>query len=196
MRQSCQYLHPRGRRARVGLRAHEGSRQGCRHDGRGRAGSATSAAGDRDGAVPVAQGHGEVREVLPDPPQDRGRSPAGDRLHQGGADQVLVLAAGHEAGVLPPGGAVLPLDGRAEGRHRHAGVQGGGRRLQELRGARRPHRADRARRPATRAPRPAPRSSRSSTARRRIPPRSRRTIRSTWRSSRPSSPRSGSCAPT
>ena len=69
-----------------GLRADEGAARLPTPRPR-RAGSGRPA-GDRDGAVQVAQGHGHVREVLPDAPQDRGRSPAGDRLHQGGADEV------------------------------------------------------------------------------------------------------------
>ena len=41
--------------------------------------------------------------------------------------RFVSFTAGHEARVLPPGRALLPVDGGAEGRHRDGGVQGGRR---------------------------------------------------------------------
>ena len=62
-----------------------------------------------------------LRDVLlGDAPAARRRGPAGDRLHPGGPDQVRLEPRRLGAGQVPPGRALLPLDGRAQEGHRDA----------------------------------------------------------------------------
>ena len=124
-------------------------RQGRRRAGRcrtgGRARGAGRTGGDRDGHLQHAEGHRRVREVLPGDPSAAGvGQPAGDRLHPGRPHPLLQQPRRLQAGVLPPGGAVLPLDGGREEGHGDAGLQEGGGRPGQLR-QRRPHRAARGR---------------------------------------------------
>ena len=67
----------------------------------------------RHGHLQHAQGHRRVRVLLlGDAPAAGGRRPGGDRVHPGGPDPVRVQPRRLGAGQVPPGRAVLQLDGR------------------------------------------------------------------------------------